>query len=144
MKTIFILLTLPLLVLAETVQQPDMKWVDAEITAIKPARKGLAANGTFGLRDPFIAQLILNRPVGKGEGKPVVSYKKPPQRSFTLEVIINGKSVMIDGKWYKLDDKIYGYTIREIGKNTVTLEKKKRTKTLSLVKMNKHIEINAK
>jgi hypothetical protein len=146
MKTIFLLLTLPLLVFAETPEQSDMKWVNTEIEAIKPPRKGLPANGTFGLKNPFMAQLILNRPKteGKVKKKVVATYKKPPLRSLTLEVIINGKSVMIDGSWYKLDDKIYGYTISEIGRNTVTLESKKRTKTLSLVKKNKHIEINAK
>ncbi len=146
MKTILLLLALPLLVFAETPKQPDMKWVDNEIMAIKPPRKGLSSNGTRGLKDPFIAQLILNRPKteGKAVKKAVVAYKKPPERSLTLEVIINGKSVMIDGSWYKLNDKIYGYTISEIGRNTVTIENKKRTKTLTLVKKNKHIEINAK
>lgn len=148
MKTMLLLLTLPLLALAQSTQ-PDMKWVDDEITAIKPPRKGVPANELAGLKDPFSTQIRLNQPKGTGTGGKSVAIVKPKPRPLTLEVVLNSRSAMIDGKWYKVDDKLYGYTIREIGGDNVLLEKKmtkqkKKQITLTLSKKNKNIKLNAK
>lgn len=146
MKTMLLLLTLPLMVLAQNTQ-PDMKWVDDEIAAIKPPRKGVPANSLYGLKDPFLMELILNQPPQKPSAKGTTVYKKP-QPPLTLEAIMNGRTAMIDGRWYKQNDSIYGYTIQAIGQDSVLLQKtykkKKQEITLSLIKKNKNIEINAK
>jgi len=149
MKTmLLLLLTLPLIALAESTQ-PDMKWVDDEIAAIKPPRKGVPASELAGLKDPFLTQIRLNQPKGKGSGVKSVAIVKPKPRPLTLEVVLNSRSAMIDGKWYKVDDTLYGYTIREIGSDSVLLEKKmkkqkKKQITLTLSKKNKNIKLNAK
>lgn len=141
MKTMLLLLLLPLTMLAESVQ-PDMKWVDQEIEAIKPPRKGVHSGALLGLKNPFYIQLILNQPPGSGT-KTVVAKPKRHERPFTLEAVINSRTAMIDGKWYKQDEKVHGYTIQSIGKNSVLLQMKKKQITLSLVKSNKNIKINA-
>jgi len=127
--------------LAENVQ-PDMKWVDQEIDAIKPSRKGVHSGALLGLKNPFYIQLILNQPPGSGTQTVVVKPKRH-ERPFTLEAVINSRTAMIDGKWYKQDEKVHGYTIQSIGKDSVLLQMKKKQITLSLVKSNKNIKINA-
>ena len=119
-----------------------MQWVDQEIAAIKPPRKGVPSGALLGLKDPFRAQLILNQPPGS---RTAVAVKRPRQeRPFTLEAVINSRTVLIDGKWYTQHEKIYGYTIQSIGRDSVLLQKQKKQIKLSLVKHNKNIEINAK
>ncbi|WP_345970866.1 MULTISPECIES: hypothetical protein [Sulfurimonas] len=141
MKTKLLLLTLPLIVLAEGMQ-PDMKWVDDEIAAIKPPRKGVHASALYGLQDPFRAQLILNQP---HKAKATGTYvKRPKQRYMTLESVINSRTALIDGKWYKEKDTIYGYVITKIERDSVLLQKKKKEVTLTLKKKNPKIQINAK
>ncbi|MHC3993884.1 hypothetical protein ACXWTF_03590 [Thiomicrolovo sp. ZZH C-3] len=142
MKTKLLLLILPLIALAQEGVQPDMQWVDQEIAAIKPPRKGVHSSALYGLRDPFRAQLILNQPAkAKGTGTYV---KRPARRYMTLESVINSRSALIDGKWYKQDDTIYGYVITKIERDSVMLQKKKKQVTLTLKKKNPKIQINAK
>ena len=141
MKKTIILLLLPLAMFAENAQ-PDMKWVDQEITAIKPPRKGVSESSLLGLKDPFREQLVLNQPAGSGT---YVAVKRPrAERPFTLEAIINNRIVLIDGKWYKQNEKIYGYTVQSIGNDSVVLQNKKKQINLTLSKKNKNIKINAK
>jgi len=142
MKTMLLLLTLPLILLAQGVQ-PDMQWVDEEIAAIKPPRKGVSDAALLGLKDPFRAQLILNQPPKSGEtgGYYVAPVERKP---LTLQSIFNGHSALIDGKWYKQNDSIYGYVITKIGYDSVRLQKKKKQLTLTLRKKNAKIQINAK
>jgi hypothetical protein len=141
MKTMLLLLTLPLIALAQNTQ-PDLKWVDEEIAAIKPPRKGVHSSALRGLKDPFRAQLILNQPPGK-PGK-AVAVRRPKPKPLTLQSVINSKTARIDGKWYKQDDKIYGYTIQKIERDSVLLQKKTKQIMLSLKAKHKQIKINAK
>ena len=141
MKKIIILLLLPLAVFAENVTA-DMHWVDQEIDAIKPPRKGVVAGALVGLKDPFRDQLILNQP--PGSGKTIMVKRARAERPFTLEAVINSRLVLIDGKWYKQDEKVHGYTVQSIGKDNVTLQNKQKQIKLTLVKQNKNIKINAK
>ncbi len=123
--------------------QPDMKWVDDEIAAIQPPRKGVSSNALFGLKDPFRDQLILNQP--KGQKKGTTTYVRRVERvPLTLESVINSHTALIDGKWYKQNDTIYGYSIVKIERDSVLLQKKKKQLTLTLKKKNPKIQINAK
>lgn len=144
MKTKLLLLVLPLLLSAQSVE-PDLKWVDNEIEAIKPPRTGVAPYKIAKLKDPFAYQLMLNRPQGKGSGKKTGTYvNRPAKTSFTLEAVVNKHSAMIDGKWYKKDDKVHGYVVQAIGYNSVQLSSKKKKLHLTLSKKNDKIKINAK
>ena len=138
---LLILILLPLSAFAQTAQS-DMMWVDQEIAAIKPPRKGVSPGALLGLQDPFREQLILNQPAGSV--KSTVVRRQKSERPFTLEAVINSRIVLIDGNWYKQDQKVHGYTVQSIGKDSVMLQNKKKQIKLTLVKQNKNIKINAK
>ncbi|WP_345989559.1 hypothetical protein WCX18_03360 [Sulfurimonas sp. HSL1-2] len=143
MKTKLLLLMLPLFAFAQDVQ-PDMQWVDQEIAAIKPPRQGVSSAALFGLQDPFRAQLILNQPPQAKKGTTAYVQRYAPKPPLTLESVINSHTALIDGKWYKQNDTIYGYAIVKIERDSVLLQKKKKQITLTLKKKNPKIQINAK
>ena len=144
MKTSLLLLTLPLFVFAQT-SKPDLKWVDEEVAAIKPPRKGVNTDFVRRLKDPFAAQIALNQPPSD-ETLPGSAASAEPihNQNMTLQAIFNGKTALIDGKWYKQDEKIYGYIISRIDHDAVLLQRKKKKLKLSLVTKNDNIKINAK
>jgi hypothetical protein len=145
MKATLLFLTLPMLLLAQNTQ-PDMKWVDDEIAAIKPPRKGIPSSALRGLKDPFRDQLILNQPPVESSDTeiPQIASDSEPQNDLTLQAIVNGNTALIDGKWYKEDEKIYGYLIQKIDRDSVLLQRKKKKLKLSLIVKNDNIKINAK
>lgn len=133
------LITLLAVFLSSTLFATELEWVDEQIEAIKPPRKGVSI---LGVGDPFIF-LEKNNPEAKKKGaassvpgtrvtaaKPSVLKQKvcPPDgnttksNGFDLSVIINSKA-MINGDWYKKSDKINSYTVSDISKNSVTLKK---------------------
>jgi len=144
MKTI--LITLVTVFLSNTIYATELSWVDEQIEAIKPPRKGVKI---LGINNPFIF-LEKNKTKKKEtkKGPLASSAKKAPlkssvisdtnttkikSKSFNLSTVINS-SAMINGSWYKKGDKINSYTIIEVTKNTVTLQKgnKKGDKQLTL------------
>lgn len=143
MKATLILLTLPLLAIAQNAQ-PDLQWVDEEIAAIKPPRKGVQSSALRGLKDPFADQLVLNQPPVEGDQAVALSTTPEEQNDLTLQAIMNGRSALIDGKWYQQDEKIYGYVIQKIDRDSVLLQRKKKKLKLSLIVKNDNIKINAK
>jgi hypothetical protein len=132
MKTIIILIFLSTLLLAT-----ELEWVDEQIEAIKPPRKGIEISN---IMDPFIF-LEKNRPEVKKDTA-TASIQQPLVKSsadnngtkkidFNLTAIIN-TSAMIDGNWHRINDKLDGnYTIIEITKSTVTLKKGDKERILS-------------
>lgn len=132
MKTIIMLIFLSTLLLAT-----ELEWVDEQIEAIKPPRKGIEISN---IMDPFIF-LEKNRPEVKKDTA-AASIQQPLVKSsadnngtkkidFNLTAIIN-TSAMIDGNWHRINDKLDGnYTIIEISKSTVTLKKGDKERILS-------------
>jgi hypothetical protein len=135
MKTI--LITLLAVFLSSTLCATELEWVDEQIEAIKPPRKGVEISG---INSPFVF-LEKNKPKEKGGAssasgiritapRPSVLKQKacPPDgnttksNSFDLSAIINSKA-MINGSWYKKSDTINSSTIFDISKNSVTLKK---------------------
>lgn len=144
MKRKLFILTIPLILSAQSTQ-PDLKWVDNEIEAIKPPRKGVSLYKVSSIKDPFARQIALNQPPVEEHAEMKKALPEPEAfRPFTLQAILNHTNARIDGKWYKVDDKIYGYTIQDISYDTVLLSKKKKKLKLTLFKKNKNIQINAK
>ncbi|MDD5399963.1 MAG: hypothetical protein PHQ93_02110 [Sulfurimonas sp.] len=133
------LITLVALFLSTTLLAvSELEWVDQQIEAIKPPRKGVEI---LNIEDPFI--FLQKSRADKKEGavaatpqiaapalKPVCvdSNTSKSDKSGTkkdelsLNTIINS-SAMIDGNWYKISDKVSSYTIVDISKTTVTLKK---------------------
>lgn len=116
----------------------ELEWVDEQIEAIKPPRKGVEI---LNIEDPFT--FLQKNKSDKKDGavasapqiaapalKPVCidsntskSEKGDIKKgSLNLSTIINS-SAMIDGNWYKVSDKVSSYTVIDISKTTVTLKK---------------------
>ncbi len=73
------------------------------------------------------------------EKKKVVKVEKPKKRKkiiyqpiIELEAIF-GKSAFINGKWYRVGDKIGKYKIIKIGRDSVSLKIGRRVKSLRLI-----------
>jgi hypothetical protein len=63
--------------------------------------------------------------------KKIKSVKKSSNHKFKLEAIVNN-SVKIDGKWYKLHDKISSFTIYLIKSDRVYLKSESTVKILDI------------
>ncbi|MBW6488165.1 hypothetical protein [Sulfurimonas sp.] len=143
MKTISI--GLFAVILSTSLFAGELEWVDEQIEAIKPPRKGYSISG---INDPFVF-LEKNKPKSKDKGasssaprakvataKSASGVKKDEgvkkSGSFELSTIINS-SALINGSWYKKSDVINSYTISDISKNSVTLKKGDKLLILSTV-----------
>ncbi len=131
--------------LANTIYATELPWVDEQIEAIKPPRK---SPKILGVNNPFVF-LEKNGYVKKSTAKENSSSTKNISSSktakssksstnknrvandnFILSTIINS-SAMINGKWYKKDDKINDYLVIKITKSSVKLKKGNKKLTLS-------------
>ncbi|HUH43369.1 MAG TPA: hypothetical protein VLZ29_09630 [Sulfurimonas sp.] len=136
--TLTILLTL---LLSNNLLSSELDWVNEQIEAIKPPRKGVVVTG---VSNPFV---FLKKNMPKDSKKETSSsstqkssvvdtgIEKPKKEvisasTFDLSAIINS-SAMINGSWYKVDDVVKGYTISEITKDSVILKKDKKLIFLS-------------
>ena len=153
MKTLLIILFA--VFLGNALYATELEWVDEQIEAIKPPRKGVSISK---VGDPFVF-LEKNKPEVKKEAKtPSVSRRtvasvKPSvapsekieteRKAFILSAIINS-SAMIDGSWYKKDDKISSYTITDIDKTSVTLKKGDKELILSTISRNPNLKFKNK
>jgi len=143
MKTV---LLLSLLAMTSLFAKDELAWVDEQVAAIKPSRSGMSKRELSHIRDPFIF-LMKNRGNEGDEKKAITtksvsssssSIQKAPKKEqqtthtnqrkygkLELEAIIN-KSVLLSGIWYRVGDKVNGYTITEVTRNSVLLKKKKK------------------
>lgn len=128
-----------LLFLSSTLCASQLSWVDEQVEAIKPPRKGVEI---LKMKDPFIF-LQKNKPETTKEAKnpvtetivapketSITDKEKDKNKIFVLSAIIN-TSALIDGIWYKKDDKIDDYTIIDITKTTATLKKQDKMVVIS-------------
>lgn len=141
MKTFLIL---SFLIFTFQISADEVTWVNEQIEAIKPPRSGVSSAEINSLKDPFI---FLGKNTSKGTstsnknlatrstGSKAGSTAKRGSRyrtskAFKLDVIINS-SALINSKWYKLNEKINGYTVSEISRNSVLLTNKGKKILLS-------------
>jgi len=140
----------------------ELEWVDEQIEAIKPPRKGVNISA---LGSPFVF-LEKNKPEAQGAkkgartgGAPAkkaavskaassaqagqTAESAPKKSGFILSTIIN-KSAMIDGNWYKVSDKISSYTVTDITKTSVTLKQGSKELILSTVSTNPNLKFKNK
>ena len=124
----------------EQKQFSELSWVDEQIEAIKPPRKGVSYRAISGLRDPFIF-LEKNKTKKKKVQKSAVpgvvpksstaaikstqSKKKTTHKNLKLQAVLNN-SALINGRWYKLGQSVWGYKIIKVTLSEVTLKKEGR------------------
>ena len=117
----------------------ELKWVDAQIQAIKPARSGISKSQIDMIKDPFI---FLKKETEKNSSKKAMATVKNYTKknnisksrtnkiskqitSFSIDAIIN-KSALINGRWYKLHSKIGKYTLTAIDGTSIILSYKNK------------------
>ncbi len=150
------LLTALILFSSVTLIANELKWVDEQIEAIKPPRKGISSSKINMVEDPFIFLLKNKEKTKKStltsssklKSTSKYSSKKSSSKSsklikkskvLTLNAIIN-KSALINGKWYKIKDKIGKYTIININKTDIILSYKKKRLFLTTNSKNKNLK----
>jgi hypothetical protein len=140
-----------------TVLQPqndkELAWVDEQIQAILPSRVGVPEGFINSLRDPMKMKKTLPTvtsgskllaPPTLGSGINVLSTPKVIEEPLRLMAIMN-KTVLINGKWYKVGESVRNFTLSEVKHNSVLLTGKKDQKLiLFLTKQNKNIKITTK
>jgi len=154
------------LLLSLNLSANDISWVDHQIDAIWPTRKGLDLKSLKFLKDPMIflhkitkvskSKIPLKEKalVGTTTNNSVTNsssaivpaamfVKKVFKYSFVLEAIIN-KSVLVNGRWYKIGDKIKGYQLRTVTQNTAVLKRGRKTMTLTTVTKHNTLQFNQK
>jgi len=137
MKTLLIASTSVLL--TSTLCATELSWVDEQIEAIKPPRKAsrinniknpfvfLEKNG-YVKKEPVLEKKTVSTTNSKGEVVTKIIVQKP--KPLILSAILN-HSALINGTWYKKNEKIRSYTIINIEKSSVTLKNGDRRMTLS-------------
>lgn len=116
----------------------EVTWINEQIEAIKPPRVGVSSSEINTLKDPFIflgkntanKNLTVLSTGQKISSTAMQHSRHKTNKPFKLDVIINS-SALINSKWYKLNDKIQGYTVSEINHNNVLLTNKGKKILLS-------------
>jgi len=137
MKTLFISL-----LLLYTLGANELQWVDEQINAIKPPREGISKEKTSAIKNPFTSLSKIQKESDKSKhafnknGSNTLAKK---EIKLSLDAIIN-KSALINGKWYKLNDRIAKYTVSSIDRDIVLLSFKKKTLLLTTKTDNKNLK----
>ena len=154
MKALFIIF----LLLTLNLSSNELNWVDEQIDAIKPPRKGVSSYTISRLRDPFILKKKTIKkeatsstekqkgivPNGIADSSSNKTESKTFSRSgFRVSAIMN-KTALINGTWYKLNDKVKGYTLSRITTSYVILTKQGKNMLLSTNSNNMNIKFKNK
>jgi len=141
MRKIYIYLLFSIVLFAQ-VDTNELQWVDAQIEAIKPERRGIEDDVISSLKNPFVSLVVEDKKLTKTKKsfkkKKYIKkiyhkkYIKLPQDApkFHLSAILND-SVLINDSWYKVGQKIKNYLIKEVKSTQVTLLKGSRVIILS-------------
>ncbi len=135
-----------LLFLLSLVQGNEMAWVDQQIEAIKPLRKGLQPQQVDKLQDPFIYLLGANKQQKTTQKQiepkqPIAKKETHSYKAFHLQAIMNS-AALIDGKWYKNGSYVYGYKLLIQNRTEVILKNKTQRLVLSTKKKIKTLKLH--
>ena len=152
LKKTTLLITLSCLLFAGE-KTVNLSWVDQEIEAIKPPRKGVSNRAISLLKDPFI---FLEKNRSKKKEKKTALPKTAPsvipsssnacavtpkkstkKKGLKLMAVINN-SALINDKWYKVGEHVGSYKIVKVTLKEVVL--KSPTKTLTLTTYTKKLK----
>ena len=140
MKTLFIV---TFLLLTVNLSSSELDWVDEQVNAIKPPRTGVKSSTIARLKNPFI--FLKKKAASKSSGKrraiipngaiasssnAVAKKSIKRKRGLSLDAIMN-HSALINGRWYKINDKVGAYTLSSITGTSVTLTNKSKSLLLS-------------
>lgn len=143
MKNLILILTT--LFIYSSLSSNELSWVDTQVEAIKPPRKGMQNKSLTKIYSPFI-YLNGKKAKRKYTRKRTSTYKKPAKvytastkslhstqklpKNLVLSAVIN-KSALINGEWYNLNDELYGYKLSSIKRTVIILSRGESKVTLS-------------
>ena len=131
MKTLFITI---MILLTANLSSNELTWVDEQVEAIKPPRVGMKGRELSILKDPFIflkknrtdetknksgakrtrTASVPGRTTTSSNTKTIIKKKK----RLSVTMLMNS-SAFINGKWYKVGDKVSGYKVSKIDSSSV-------------------------
>lgn len=122
----------------------ELKWVDTQIDAIKPSRTGVSKASINRTKNPFIfirEEKDISKKIVKINSNISVTPNviKKHSKKMILDVIIN-TSALINGKWYKHNEKVGKYTLNVIDQKSVLLTYKRKKMLLSIASKNKNLK----
>ncbi len=144
-----LLMIIPLFISLNLFAENELKWVDEQIQAIKPPRSGISKSSVNATENPFI---FLNRIKSKEKRKTTYTRKvnKAQKKSNSAQVYkknitlrlsaIMNNSALINGRWYKIKDKVGQYTLMEITRKNVLLTYKTKKLLLSTNSKNRSLK----
>jgi len=156
MKTLFIV---TLLLLTQSLSSSELDWVNEQVDAIKPPRSGVKNSTIARLKNPFIflhkkgsskssktvksKGIIPNGAITSSSNKTALKPKIAKRKGLNLDAIMN-RSALINGRWYKVNDKIGAYTLSSINGTSVVLSNKKKSIMLSTNSKNLNLKFKNK
>ena len=143
-----------------TLSANELSWVDTQVEAIKPPRKGMSNSSVATIRSPFIfldknkskdkkdktkkgTTKVKKKPLVSSKDSNTSSKKKKSYKGFVLSAIINN-SALINGVWYKLNDKVYTYRLSSVDRTSVVLTEGKRKLLLSTSETKRNLKFKNK
>jgi len=128
------------IVLADT----NTEWIDAQIEAIKPPRQGVSHSAIEQVNNPFVFVGVKRAPK-KVAAKPKAPRTAGPVSEVGLRLLaVMNNSALINGRWYKLNDNVHGYTLAKVNPDSVMLTKYQTKRMLFVTRENKNIKIQVK
>ena len=129
----------------------NMRLINQKVEEIKPSRVGMNHQKLSLLVNPFIKIKSKEDKTLKGETKKVTTrtrtfttMRKSRKTYFRLYATMN-RSAKINGRWVTLGNKISGYTLLKIAKDSVVLQKgNKKSVEISLTRKNRKIKLLTK
>jgi hypothetical protein len=112
----------------------ELSWVDEQIEAIKPPREGVSNYEISRIKSPFVFLYKQKNLKTKQDKKNKTATRKKVVTNVSkntlvksshhvglrLSAIING-SALINGKWYKAGQNVYGYKVADVRLTSVLL-----------------------
>ena len=125
----------------------ELSWVDTQVEAVKPPRKGMSNAKLAHIKSPFIflngkskkrykkykrktSYLKSSNKVATTSSNSSNTIKQSSSGKFVLSAVINN-SALINGEWYKLNDTVSNYKISSVNRTSVVLTRGDRKLVLS-------------
>jgi hypothetical protein len=153
MKKYFIIVIITFFTLC--LSSNELSWVDTQVEAIKPPRKGMNNSQINSIKSPF---MFLNDKKNKRvytKTKSFLSNKKikttqassnnnnialqKPTKPLVLSAIINN-SALINGQWYKVNDYIDNFKLSIVNRTSVVLSRGATKLVLSTSEINRNLK----
>jgi hypothetical protein len=117
----------------------ELSWVDTQVEAIKPARKGMNDSELTNIKDPFIffgkrtkqkytkskkktvMHSITKKSTTSSDSTSIIILHQP-SKPLILSAIINN-SALINGEWYKINESVDSFKLSSISRTNVVLTK---------------------